>query len=54
MSFVNWQQSLAILDANLKHVATEWLRQAARDSATTNVQLNDEFRQTFLQMSNDR
>lgn len=54
MTSVNWQQSLAMLDANLKHVATEWLRQAARNSATTNVQLNDEFRQTFLQISNDR
>lgn len=54
MSSVNWQQRLAMLDANLKHVATEWLRQAAKDSATTNVQLNDEFRKTFLQVSNDR
>lgn len=54
MSSVNWQQSLAMLDASLKHAATEWLREAARDSATSNVQLNEEFRQTFLQISNDR
>lgn len=54
MSSADWQQNLAMLDAKLKYVATEWLRQVARNSATTNVQLNEEFRQTFLQISNDR
>lgn len=54
MSSVNWQQNLATLEANLKRVASDWLRETAANSTATHVQLNDEFRQTFLQISNDR
>lgn len=54
MASVNWQQHLANLDANLKRVATDWLRQTVGNTAANNVQLDDEFRQTFLQISQDR
>lgn len=47
---INWQESLADLDASLRRVVSDWLRKIIGNSVEVN-ELTDELRDIFIQMS---